>query len=456
MVSSFKKLKTCILYGEEIEGGGVEKNAATIQRYRNDIDLLVPKGKHTIRQNIRTKEYNPDREFTDLLDEYDIIFVAKIRKNGTLTQHKCLYNSIKNTKAKTGLIIHEARTEAFGKFPLSYMYVNICDAVFTFSETTQLTKDIKEFCNTPVFSFQNPFDYSEWENDCKSFKDRLRKVVYFGRFATYKQPEKLSLLYNKCLEKNKKFTFAMHGIDRSIGSKTAIIDLDETTYHKSFDGTYPEDKIDVFGTYLAKDASKFMGNILFGYNGFQFENMRHNYVYRLEYAQMEIIGAKCIPIFNKRFGESVFDKYGKNMCEYPYLALWFDPIENNSEEILKQMEEIESSEDLYNKYIESGKKWLEENANVKECVDNLFICMDKVTKKNINDQNEKEFINNIYGTDAYDDFTELYNSYIPFVCSYDFRANQLRYIDENNKIKTFKKYTKLKKVKINKDRSDEW
>jgi glycosyltransferase involved in cell wall biosynthesis len=217
-------------------------------------------------------------------------------------------------------------------------------------------------------------------------------VTYFGRFATYKNPDKLRFLYNASKEKGYDFKFAMHGIDRSIGSKTSIIDLEEVKYHNNFNGEYEGELIDVYGHYLPEDAAKFMGRNLFGYNGYNFSKMPHNYVYRLEYAQMEIMSAGCIPIFHKNLGESVKDTDGNRMIDYPNLAIWYQENENENE-VLELMEEISKNEDLYNKYILAGKNFIEKYNDTEQSMENLLDCMSEVK---INRTDISTFLDNIY------------------------------------------------------------
>ena len=78
--------------------------------------------------------------------------------------------------------------------------------------------------------------------------------------------------------------------------------------------------------------------------------------------------------------------------------------------------------------------------------------MKLVWKKN---NDEKEFIESIYGRNSYMDFLELFSLEIPFISAYDFEKKQMRYIDSNNKIKTFKEF---KTIKPNKEEVilDDW
>lgn len=437
--------KIALLYGDPIEGGGIEKNAYTISQCIK-CDILVPKGKSVIRQkfdNIVNFESFSSLYENRTLDQYDIVIIPKLPTS--CSNEECVYllDVIKNTTAKVALVIHEARVEAFNKIPFAFGYVHLADCVFTFSETTQLTLDIQKYTSkrwgTDLFEFKNPFDYSEWTKDRTPFKDRDKRVCYFGRFATYKNPDKLRHLYNKSKELNLNFSFAMHGIDRSIGSKTMIIDLEEVEYHNKFKGDYPGNKIDVFGHYNADDASKFMNRNLFGYNGYNFAKMPHNYVFRLEYAQLEIMSAGCVPIFHSNLGESVKDSNGVRMIDYPHLAIWYK--EGDEERVLNEMKKVSESKSLYNEYIHAGESFCKQFNDPCNCVTDLLIRIESVTKKKKTSM--RIWLETIYYPGFYSDFSKCSAENITFLSSYDFERNQLRYINANKKLQTYQLQNQL-------------
>lgn len=422
--------KIAFLYGSPIEGGGIEKNMYTYQQMY-DFDILIPKSKHTKRQELKNLiEYSPVEDFVSLLDNYDIVFIPKLVDKGELKQHKTFFDSVYKTKAKTGLIIHEARYEAFNKIPLSFGYVHICDVVFTFSETAQLTKEIEKYTSKvfgkDLFSFTNPFNYYDFSNKGLNFSDREKRVVYFGRFATYKNPQLLKHLYNKNKELNYDFKFAMHGIDRSIGSKVSIIDLEEVKYHKKFNG-YEGEFIDVYGHYLPSDVVKFMSRTLFGFNVYNFKKTSHNYVFRLEYSQMEIMSAGCVPIFHADLGKNATQN-SIRLIDIENLAVWYE--EGNEEQTLKIMQEISENEELYNKYIKAGKDFIEKHNNTKESMQNLLNKMSIVHKER---EPLDKFLDNIY-MGLSENFYKCFEEYVPYLSSYDFERKQLRYLDKTIKI----------------------
>lgn len=379
-------LKIAQVYGKGLDGCGVTKVGTEIQQWskRNDIrcDVYSFDLKTYVRgasHDIETKSFKTIEEMRniqDKLEDYDIIFYQSYPTNkfpNSLVNE--FYNRIIRSPQKPIKVafMHEITKMNTDKIPYLLGIMNESDFIYTFNTETWFAKSIlKLFPSKVIDERMNKFtmflDFEQFkpyrEKSLKNLKNKDMSLRYVGRWTTMKDPARLFHLYP--LMKDLNIKLELFGIERSIGAKCDIFDRELCVDHTKSKEDYEQmkeymnglrdfdiaDGVRVFGPYMYKDAMELLTNTMFGCSFYNHRTHQEPYGDRMEYTQIEIIGAGAVPIFDTHWGENNKTKSGKRYIDIPYSAIYSD--KDNLPDTVKQIKEVMSNAKLQKKYIETS------------------------------------------------------------------------------------------------------
>ena len=376
-------MKIALLIGRNFEGAGVQKYVLEMTKFleKNDVGYAVfavddkkwprsncqPKPKHSIisKENINTiyKELNT----------FDTVFINSVPS----TKHSQwaidgFLQLVKDLTTKKVVFQNDHKIASIHRNANFFEICNLCNGIVSHSITSpfynKLVSIFGEEIKDKFIQLHVGFDFTPLEKYRK--ENHYKKITYLGRYATFKQPDRLFgfLPYAK----ENKIHLEMRGIERSLGalnifyeniekkipnskiyevSKKAleeglVIDNDK----RDFDHIY------VFGPYNYEDGMESLSNSLCGADFYHLD--KDAYGNNFEYAACEIVGVGTIPVYDYHFGENcyVFDKKGNNtgkrFVDLDTYGLFVKEDLSNVPETIDKINHIYSNKALKKRYLE--------------------------------------------------------------------------------------------------------
>lgn len=371
------KLNICVLLGRGVEGCGVTRFASEFEDYINKytphkvviFSIQDKKWPRELSQNINFKKIKTsqlDNLVKFLNEEFDVVIYNSIpAKKGFTEEYKSdfLEKVVRGvTVPKKFSIQNDHKIHSLGRNANLFEINAEMDGIFTFAKDTVFAKKLKE--NIPgveskLMTFKNGMNFEVLEKFRKPINERLKKITYLGRFATFKQPWRL-YDFNPYL-KDRDFIVELEGIERSIGAINFMFkDLENNREYngiRMIDCTNPKKSCYVpkekqtpglpyvYGPYNRFEALESLSHSLFNCNFF---NMKEASSDLLEYATMEGICISTIPVLDYEWAKKT------GYLDIEYFGLFLKEDLSNAEEIANKMEEIWNSVELREKYIKTG------------------------------------------------------------------------------------------------------
>lgn len=213
------------------------------------------------------------------------------------------------------------------------------------------------------FNFEPLFKYRK--------DNHFKKITYLGRFATFKQPERLYgfLPYAK----NNNLLLEMKGVERSLGAlKIFYEDLDSGSKEpnhrmievnkKAIENGLVIDndkrdlnKVYIFGPYDYVDGMETLSSSLVGADFYHLN--ADAYGDNFEYAQCEIVGVGTVPMFDYHWAENCWvyqdgKKTDKRFIDLDTYGLFVKKDLSNVEEIVDKINDIYSNKTLKKHYLD--------------------------------------------------------------------------------------------------------
>lgn len=415
--------KIAIVFGKGLDGCGVEKYAAEFKRtLGNSVDIysLAERsfsrgGGHLYDNAIKFKPKEIPDITKKLNDNYDIVIINSYPscKHNRETVNSFFFDLIlKIEKPILVAIMHEIKQMNYDRIPYHVAIANHSDIVYNFSTNTDYAIDISSILTNKklgerIRRFKLPINIEDFAKYRLPFEEKAKRVVYTGRWTSMKDPSRLIDLKKIS---NSDLHFAIHGIERSIGAKSDIID--RTKYSMKFNGKYDfsSELVEAFGPYSYEEGMRIISDSMFGYSGFRLPKEPNNYGDRFEYSQMEVIAVGSVPIFDIHYGQHNYDESGNKFSDTDYLAVWSD--KNNLPETIDKLTEISNSKKLYSLYQESGLDFLTREASADKIIPSMveeILTLGKETNK----VSFKSLLLNSFKEDIYEEFIKLSSLNIP-------------------------------------------
>jgi len=380
-------MKIALILGRGIEGAGVARYMIEICGFLRTHDIEhevyvmddkkwgrgkaqdMPPYKDITKENIGT--------IHDELNKFDFVFlnsVPSVKGHSQWAQDGFLA-MVKNIKTKKVVFQNDHKIQSIHRNANFFEICNLCDGIVSHSITSPFYKKLIETFGGSVRSkFIQLHVGFNFEPLLKYRKDKhFKKITYLGRFATFKQPERLYGFIPYA--KNNDLLLEMKGVERSLGAlpifyefdgremtKTLRKDMIECTPKAIKNGLVVDndkrvfDKVYIFGPYDYVDGMETLSSSLVGADFYHLN--ADAYGDNFEYAQCEIVGVGTVPMFDYHFGENcwVFDKNGnktdKRFIDLDEYGLFVKQDLSNVGEIVEKINDIYSNKTLHKRYLE--------------------------------------------------------------------------------------------------------
>jgi len=377
-------MKIALILGRGIEGAGVTRYMIEICNFLKTKDIEhkvyvvddkkwgrgksqdMPAYEMITKENINT--------FYETLNGFDYVFINSVPsvKHAQWAQDGFL-KMVKGIKTKKIVFQNDHKIASIWRNANFFEICNQCDGIVSHSITspffnkliTLFGTDIKnKFVQLHVgFNFEQLAKYRKTEH--------FKKITYLGRFATFKQPERLYGFLPFAKQNN--LLLEMKGVERSLGAlKIFYEDLDSGSKEpnhrmvevnkKVIENGLEIDndkrdlnKVYIYGPYDYVDGMETLSNSLVGADFYHLN--ADAYGDNFEYAQCEIIGVGCVPMFDYHWAENCWiykdgKKTEKRFVDLDEYGLFVKKDLTNVEETVQKINDIYSNKTLHKKFLE--------------------------------------------------------------------------------------------------------
>lgn len=379
MEHKYENLKIAIVYGQGLDGCGVTRGAAELELWSKKSGTIVHTYSYT-RKYTRSDAHIIDNLFLfgtpkknkpikslketaqHINDNYDIVIFnnypnAKSEPEYYKSFYFDLFMNIQ--KPQKALYIHEIRGAQYNRLAYLVPMIVNSDIVFHFNTTSDLSKLINEIGLQKIGDrlhkytlWMNFDDLNQWRN--KYINNKIPGVASVTRWSSSKNVRRTIDIMDEIQKMRPNWHCEIHGIERSMGAKIDVIDYEKTIYDNGNGKLDNKEKgtVRVCGPVNRNVGIDIVSSHMFSTAFWSMPKDPQNYGDRMEYSQIEIIGAGTIPIFDKHWGEHNHTKDGTRYIDIPYSAIYTDG--SNPKATAKQLLEIADDKELFQKYLDTS------------------------------------------------------------------------------------------------------
>jgi len=378
-MSKYKGLKIATIYGQGLEGCGVTRTTAELELWAKKTGAVV----HTYafnRKYTRTSAHDIDGLFffgpskkkdvgikgiaetaKKINDEYDIVmFMNYPNAKSDPDIYRGFYFDFYEViqKPQKALYIHEIRGAQYNR--LSYlvpMIVN-ADVVFHFDTTTDLAGLIDKIGLQKIGDRMRKYtlwmdfdDLDTWRN--KYLNRKIPGVASVTRWSSSKNVRRTIDIMDRVQQLRPDWDCQIHGIERSMGAKIDVLDYEKTIYENPNGSRDNEENgcVLVRGPVDRNVGVDIVASHMFSTAFWSMPKDPQNYGNRMEYTQIEIIGAGTIPILDAHWGENNYTRDGRQWGDIPYSAVYIGSRdEDEINYVVDQLIEIAENPELLKLY----------------------------------------------------------------------------------------------------------
>jgi hypothetical protein len=165
-------------------------------------------------------------------------------------------------------------------------------------------------------------DLDTWRN--KYFNQKIPGIASVTRWSSSKNVRRTIDIMDEVQQRRPDWDCQIHGIERSMGAKIDVLDYEKTIYDNG-NGRIDNAEngcVSVSGPVNRNVGVDIVASHEFSTAFWSMPRDPENYSNRMEYTQIEIIGAGTIPIFDKHWGEHNHTKDGRRYIDIPYSAVY--------------------------------------------------------------------------------------------------------------------------------------
>ena len=382
-----------------VEGNGVTRYVIELNKglknLGHDVEIIYVKANdksemYAKKQNIDgIVEYDYSEETINHINSADLLIVNSIMSKKANPKYKEAWKDmlINKIHIKKIIMINDHKYAGFNAYygPLykeSEMWLAF-DHIVTFSKESEVSIMIRKYIGDEEFNKRflhliNPYEYDDTHSHWTPFKDKKRRISYFGSQSLIKDP--MRLLRGREHFYAHDYELEYHGIQRTInmasqpdllyswdengnkGPSKACIWADDKKWRLA-NGIDPNDLmidtprqknwIYIFGEYVRTDGLMMMSKNAFGCNFFNLKNPLCTGDI-LEYSIHEIIDMGTIPLLDYDTGKHTYIYENGVRTNKTILdegaGIFIKKDLSNIEECLNQMDDIMSSEEKYNNF----------------------------------------------------------------------------------------------------------
>ena len=371
------------VYGQGLEGCGVTRTTAELELWAKKSGAIV----HTYafnRKYTRTSAHEIDGLFffgpskkkdigikgiaetaKKINDEYDIVmFMNYPNAKSDPDIYRGFYFDFFEViqKPQKALYIHEIRGAQYNRLAYLVPMIVNSDIVFHFDVTSTLSKLIDSIGLQKIGNRMNKYtlwmnfdDLDQWR--LKYLNKKQLGVASVTRWSSSKNVRRTIDIMDRVQQLKPEWNCEIHGVERSMGAKLDVLDYEKTIYIN------PNGKKDneedgcvlVSGPVDRNEGVDIVASHLFSTAFWSMPRDPENYGNRMEYTQIEVIGAGTIPILDTHWAKNNFTKDGIAYYDIPYSAVYCESRdEEEINRVVDQLIEIESDPVLTQKYLDTG------------------------------------------------------------------------------------------------------
>lgn len=348
-------MKVAILLGRSIEGCGVTRYALEMQAWykanKHECNIFASTDKQWGRRDAQEHEIiefgNDEVEtLAKKIDaNYDIVYYQSLPSKGHSSEYQESFfkNMVQGIKQPVKLAFqNDHKLQSLSRNYKIWETMAEMDGAYTHALTSFFAKKMKELNpKVALLKMGVGFDFESLRSYWKPIDQQLRRVSYFGRFAGFKDPQRMIMLQPFLEEFN--IISEMRGIERSIGSLSLFYnDLSDrkNSYKKNiYEVKRKEEKtvfqtIDkcwIYGPYNRLEGIEELSKSMFGADFYNLEP--ELYGDNTEYAMCEIIACGSVPVFDIHWAENCKFVDGRLFSQIQNFAIYSD---GSSESGLRQ------------------------------------------------------------------------------------------------------------------------
>lgn len=374
-------MRVAIVLWRGIEGCWVTRACINLQNYfdKNNIqcesyasnDRKRPRRKNQ-QNNIIEFSNNEIESLSIKLNEYDYVYFASLPSKNHWDEYcelfeKHLIDWI--TKAKKIMIQHDHNIMSLNRNYHMWEITSKMDLAFNFSKDSSFSTKAKDL-GVFVLEMINWFEFDKYEKYIKPVSELKKRITYFWRFATFKDPIRLIHMHEYL--KMHSFVTELRWIERSIWALPMFYsDIASRTYRENVDMTgwvnQTTEKVHLYWPYVYEEWLENTSQSAFGAN---FYNLRKWLWRHVEFATLELTAIWCLPVVDKWRAEKTEYKPGINYIDIKDAFVFSDKTDLHSTVI--EMNEIFSDLEVFERRRKKSLDIFKEVFNLDKAYWDLF------------------------------------------------------------------------------------
>lgn len=316
----YQNKKFAVILGAGQDGAGItraviekqkwcKKNDITLEVYYFDTGIKWAKRQELVATAITAS--NIEETLVHLNKNIDVIFFHSFpRKEFTAEDFNLFYQFVRRITCTKVAIDHTTTKTSMNLMSQFVLMLNEMDLVYMFEAYAGLGDTINKllpskFVGERIKKTHLWFNFDTFKEQFNvPFEERVRRLLYVGRHASFKHAESVLPLGKKLHDIDSTFKTEMYGITGGISAKVQIYDSPYCIRTDKRDLAGPEGCVEVSGPYQHDDMMDYLSHSLFGISLFDYESNQ-----KMEYAQLEMIACGCVPIFDKHWAETLKLEY---------------------------------------------------------------------------------------------------------------------------------------------------
>lgn len=395
-------MKIAMIMGRGIEGAGITRYVIELSSYlikqKFDVSIFVVDDKKWGRGKFQPFPQEPIMitkdnidNFSKTLNTFDTVFIHSVPsiKHSQWAQDGFL-KMIKETDVKKIMFQNDHKIASIHRNANFFDIAETCDGIVSFSPTCPFYNKLVDLFGKEIrdrfiplingFNFDNLTQYRKDQH--------WKKITYLGRFATFKQPDRLFAFLPYA--KQNQLLLEMKGVERSLGAlhifyddiekRTPKSDIYEVTAKALANGFVADnDKRDfehiyIYGPYEYADGMETLSSSLVGADFYHLN--AEAYGNSIEYAQCEIIGVGSVPMFDYHWAENTWVYHNGKQTDQHFIdidnyGLFLKKDLSNVEEIVDKINQIWDNKALHKKYLDTSLEITRNHCNIDYIYANL-------------------------------------------------------------------------------------
>lgn len=377
-------MKIALILGRGVEGAGVTRYMIEISSFLTKAQIEhsvfvvddkkwgrgnaqdMPPFTNITKDNILT--------ITNELNKFDYVFLNSVpsKKHSEWAVNGFL-EMVKNISSRKIIFQNDHKIASIHRNANFFELCDICDGIVSHSITSPFFKKLVELFGSDIrkkfIQLHVGFNFDQLAKYRKT--DHFKKITYLGRYATFKQPDRIFGFLPYAEQNN--LLLEMKGVERSLGALHIFYDdlenriprkdMVEANKKNIENGLIIDNnnrdlsKVYIFGPYDYVDGMETLSSSLVGADFYHLN--ADAYGDNFEYAQCEIIGVGTIPMFDYHWAENCWvyqdgKKTDKRFVDLENYGLFVKKDLSNVEEIVEKINEISANKALKQEYLKNS------------------------------------------------------------------------------------------------------